>query len=94
MNRSVAPALPIKRDIGLAYISSLVVSVVIALVSVTGLVWGSDGRYGVGSPLVQVSQGAVRLGTVGAEVRMCARPDYAELLARVGVRLVPIGVWR
>lgn len=57
MNRSVAPALPIKRDIGLAYVSSLVVSVVIAVVSVTGLVWGSDGRYGVGSPLVQVSEG-------------------------------------
>ena len=26
MNRSGAPALPIKRDIGLAYVSSLVVS--------------------------------------------------------------------
>jgi vancomycin aglycone glucosyltransferase len=36
----------------------------------------------------------VRLGTVDAEVPVCAPPDHAELLARVGVRLVPIGVWR
>jgi hypothetical protein len=56
MNHSVAPALPIKRGIGLAHVSSLVVSLAIAVVSVEGLLWGSDGRYG-GSPLVQVSQG-------------------------------------
>jgi vancomycin aglycone glucosyltransferase len=37
---------------------------------------------------------AVRLRTLGAEVRVWAPPDYAELLARVGVPLVPIGVWR
>jgi vancomycin aglycone glucosyltransferase len=29
-----------------------------------------------------------------AEVRVCAPPDCAELLARVGVPLVTIGVWR
>ena len=57
MNGSVTPALPIERDIGLAYVSSAVISLVIAVVSVLGLLWGSNGRYGVGSPLVQVSQG-------------------------------------
>ena len=35
---------------------------------------------------------AVRLRALGAEVRVCAPPDFAELLARVGVPLVPIGV--
>jgi vancomycin aglycone glucosyltransferase len=34
---------------------------------------------------------AVQLGALGAEVRLCAPPDFAELLAGVGVRLVPIG---
>jgi hypothetical protein len=29
----------------------------------------------------------------GAEVRVCVPPDWAELLARVGVQLVPMGVW-
>ena len=29
-----------------------------------------------------------------AEVRECALSDCAELLPRVGVPLVPIGVWR
>jgi vancomycin aglycone glucosyltransferase len=28
---------------------------------------------------------------LGAEARMCAPPDFAELLARVGVPLVPVG---
>jgi vancomycin aglycone glucosyltransferase len=37
---------------------------------------------------------AVRLRTLGAEVRVCAPPDCAKLLAWVGVPLVPIGVWR
>jgi vancomycin aglycone glucosyltransferase len=37
---------------------------------------------------------AVRLQALGAEVWVCAPPDCAELLARVGVPLVPIGVWR
>jgi vancomycin aglycone glucosyltransferase len=35
---------------------------------------------------------AVQLGALGAEVRVCAPPDFAELLADVGV--VSIGVWR
>jgi vancomycin aglycone glucosyltransferase len=35
---------------------------------------------------------AVQLEALGAEVRVCAPPDFAELLAGVGV--VPIGVWR
>ena len=33
---------------------------------------------------------AVQLGALGAEVRVCAPPDFAELLAGVGVPLVPI----
>ena len=49
-----------------------------------------DSRGGV-EPLVGL---AVRLRALGAEVRVCAPPDFAELLARVGVPLVPIGVWR
>jgi vancomycin aglycone glucosyltransferase len=34
---------------------------------------------------------AVQLGALGAEVRVCAPPDFTELLAGVGVPLVPIG---
>jgi vancomycin aglycone glucosyltransferase len=34
---------------------------------------------------------AVQLGALGAEVRVCAPPAFAELLAGVGVPLVPIG---
>jgi vancomycin aglycone glucosyltransferase len=37
---------------------------------------------------------AVKLPTLGAEVLVCAPPDWAELLGNVGVPLVPIGVWR
>jgi vancomycin aglycone glucosyltransferase len=37
---------------------------------------------------------AVTLRTLGVEVRVCAPPDCAELLANVGVPLVPIGGWR
>jgi vancomycin aglycone glucosyltransferase len=37
---------------------------------------------------------AVQSRALGAEVRVCAPPDFAELLAHVGVPLVPIGVWR
>jgi vancomycin aglycone glucosyltransferase len=33
----------------------------------------------------------VQMGALGAEVRVCAAPDFAELLAGVGVPLVPIG---
>ena len=34
---------------------------------------------------------AVQLGALGADVRVCAPPDFAELLAGGGVPLVPIG---
>ena len=34
---------------------------------------------------------AVQLGALGAEVRVCAPPDCAELLGDIGVPLVPIG---
>jgi vancomycin aglycone glucosyltransferase len=34
----------------------------------------------------------VRSRALGAEVRMCAPPDFAEPLARVGVPLVATGV--
>jgi vancomycin aglycone glucosyltransferase len=34
---------------------------------------------------------AVRLRALGAEAWVCAPPDFAELLARVGVPRVPIG---
>jgi vancomycin aglycone glucosyltransferase len=33
----------------------------------------------------------MHLGALGAEVRVCAPPDFAELLAGVGAPLVPIG---
>ncbi len=34
---------------------------------------------------------AVRLRALGAEMPVCAPPDFAELLARVGAPLVPVG---
>ena len=37
---------------------------------------------------------AVQLGALGAEGRVCAPQDFAELLARVGVPPMPAGVWR
>jgi vancomycin aglycone glucosyltransferase len=37
---------------------------------------------------------AVQLRTLGAEVRVCAPSDCAELRARVGVPRVTMGVWR
>jgi UDP:flavonoid glycosyltransferase YjiC (YdhE family) len=33
----------------------------------------------------------VQLRALGAGVRVCAPPDFAELLARVGAPLVPVG---
>ena len=47
--------------------------------------WGSRGDV---EPLVAL---AVRLRALGAEVRVCAPPDFADLLARVDVPLVPVG---
>ncbi len=63
------------------------------------------GTYGNGSSEIRVllsayeSRGdvepmvglAVRLRALGAEVRVCAPPDFVELLARVGTPLVPVG---
>jgi len=34
---------------------------------------------------------AVQLRALGAEMQVCAPPDFAELLARIGVPLLPIG---
>jgi vancomycin aglycone glucosyltransferase len=53
------------------------------------------GSHGDLEPMVGL---AVRLRALGVEVRVCAPPDFAELLARVGVPLVatgvmPAGVW-
>ena len=47
--------------------------------------WGSRGDV---EPMLGL---AVALRALGAEVRMCAPPDFAELLARVGVPMVLIG---
>ena len=47
--------------------------------------WGSRGDV---EPLVAL---AVRLRALGTEVRVCAPPDFADLLARVDVPLVPVG---
>jgi vancomycin aglycone glucosyltransferase len=47
--------------------------------------WGSRGDV---EPLLGL---AVQLRAEGAEVRMCAPPDFAEQLARVGVPMVPVG---
>jgi vancomycin aglycone glucosyltransferase len=47
--------------------------------------YGSRGDVG---PMVGL---AVRLRALGAEAWVCAPPDFAELLAGVGVPLVPVG---
>lgn len=49
--------------------------------------------YGTRGDLEPVVALAVRVRALGAEVRVCAPPDaeFAELLARVGVPLVPFG---
>ncbi|MDT5049758.1 MAG: vancomycin aglycone glucosyltransferase [Mycobacterium sp.] len=47
--------------------------------------WGSRGDV---EPFLGL---AVALRALGAEVRMCAPPDFADLLARVGVPMVPAG---
>jgi vancomycin aglycone glucosyltransferase len=47
--------------------------------------WGSRGDV---EPFLGL---AVALREFGAEVRMCAPPDFADLLARVGVPMVPAG---
>jgi vancomycin aglycone glucosyltransferase len=64
-----------------------------AEMGVTKCVWCSRrmGRAGTSNRWREL---AVQLRTLGAEVRVCAPPDCAELLGNVGVPLVPIGVWR
>ena len=47
--------------------------------------WGSRGDV---EPVVAL---AVQLQALGAGVRVCAPPDFEELLARVGVPMVPLG---
>jgi len=47
--------------------------------------WGSRGDV---EPIAAL---AVQLRAFGAEVRVCAPPDFADLLARVGVEMVPSG---
>jgi vancomycin aglycone glucosyltransferase len=48
--------------------------------------WGSRGDV---EPIVAL---AVQLQALGAEARVCAPPDFEELLARVGVPMVPLGL--
>ena len=57
MKQPIAPALPITRNLELAYGSTLLIALAVAVASVAGLTWGSQGLYSVGSPLVQVSKG-------------------------------------
>jgi vancomycin aglycone glucosyltransferase len=55
-------------------------------------VWLS--RYGSRGDVEPMAGLAVQWRTLGTKVRLCAPPDCAELLARVGVPLVLIGVRR
>ncbi len=57
MTSPTAAALPLRRDLTLAYASSLAVAFALAVASIAGLVPGSHGLYDTGSPLVQVSRG-------------------------------------
>ena len=50
--------------------------------------------YGSRGDVEPMAGPAVQLRTLGAEVRVCAPPDCAELLGNVGVPLVRIGVWQ
>ena len=47
--------------------------------------WGSRGDV---EPIMAL---AMQLQKLGAEVRVCAPPDFEELAVRVGVQLIPIG---
>jgi vancomycin aglycone glucosyltransferase len=49
--------------------------------------------YGSGGDVEPMAGLALRLRTLGAEMRMCPQQDCAELRARAEVPLVPIGVW-
>ena len=47
--------------------------------------------YGARGPRTDGGTRGAVAGTSGAEVRVCAPPDFAELLARVGAPLVTVG---
>ena len=51
----------------------------------------THGSRGDVEPLVRL---AVPVRTFGAEVRVCAPPDAAELLGRISVPLMSTGEWR
>jgi vancomycin aglycone glucosyltransferase len=53
-----------------------------------GVLLSTYGSRGCVEPVVGL---AVPLRALGAEMRVCAPPDFAELLARVGVPLVLVG---
>ena len=53
-----------------------------------GVLLSTYGSRGNVEPMVGL---AVRSRALGAEVRGCAPPDFAELLARIAVPLVPVG---
>lgn len=57
MTSTIEAALPLKRDLTVAYTASLMVALALAVASIAGLVLGSNGLYDSGSPLVQVSRG-------------------------------------
>jgi vancomycin aglycone glucosyltransferase len=50
--------------------------------------------YGSRGDVEPITGLAVQLQALGAEARVCAPPDCAELLTRGGMPLVSIGVWR
>jgi vancomycin aglycone glucosyltransferase len=51
----------------------------------------TNGSRGDLEPMVGL---AVQLRAPGAEARVCAPPDFADLLAGVGVPLMPTGGWQ
>jgi vancomycin aglycone glucosyltransferase len=50
--------------------------------------------YGSRGDVEPIARLAVQLRTLGAEVRVYAPPDIAEMLAGIGVPLMPTGGWR
>jgi vancomycin aglycone glucosyltransferase len=49
--------------------------------------------YGWRGDVKSMARLAVQLQALGAEVRVCAPPDCAELLTCAGMPLVSIGAW-
>lgn len=50
--------------------------------------------YGLCGDVEPMVRFAVQLRALGAEVGVFTPPDFAEVLARVGVPLAPTGGWR